>query len=218
MNVLSILKSVRTAAQFEETIPKIDADLRQAEANLTALKGQREGVIFDGGEAALSKLLAEIKDAEMRVETLHIALDGARRRAAEAEANEKNSKLEARHREAQRLPAEERRLLKQWHTAAYKLADLTDQVAAVQKTIAAENSFMASEGRRDLELPTAAAEVSAKRRAMWERHYAGNRHRPVNPPQPIGLNVAHETRITGYYPRPLNDDGVLPAQPLTLLD
>lgn len=218
MNILSLLKTTRTAAQFEETIPKIEADLRQAEANLATLKAQREGAIFDGGPGALSKLLAEIKDAEAQIETLQIAINGARRRSAEAEAAEKNSRLETRFREAQRLPAEERKLLKQWHTAANKLADLTDQVTAVQASIAAENRFMASEGRHDLELPTAAAEVSAKRRAMWERHYAGDRNRPVNPPEPIGLHVAHETRITNYYPRPADGKGVIPVQPLTLLD
>lgn len=218
MNVLSMLKTTRTAAQFEETIPKIEADLAKAQANLTALLGSRETVIFDGGPGALNKLLAEIRDVEMQVETLHIALDGARRRASQAEAAEKSARLEARHREAQKLVAEERRSLKAWHVEAKQLAKCTAEVDAIQKAIASHNNAMAAEGRRDLELPTVAAEISAKRRALWERHYADNPNRPVNPPQAVGLNVANEVSIPNYYPARRDNDGPLPVQHLALLD
>lgn len=219
MNVFSLLKTTRTAAQFNEAIPQITADLAKAEATLTALKAQREGVIFDGGPGALTKLLAEIKDAEAQIETLQIALDGAKRRAGEAEAAEKATRLEARHREAQRLPVEERKLLKQWHTAAKRLAYLTSEVDSVQKAIAAENSYMVSEGRRDLKLTTVADSINAERLRKWERHYEGDPNRPVNPPMLHSFRVAQDLRIAGYYPPPPADNGdPLPVPPLAALD
>lgn len=219
MNVFSLLKTTRTAAQFGEAIPQITADLAKAESNLAALKTQREGVIFDGGPGALTKLLAEIKEAEANIETLQIALEGARRRAAQAEAAEKASELEARHREAQRLCNEERRLLKAWHGAAKRLADLTAEVDSTQQAIAAENNFMSAEGRPDLRLPTVADAINAERRRKWERFYQDDPNRPVNAPMLHSLRVAQDVRIAGYYPAPPADKGgPLPVQPLSALD
>lgn len=217
MNVLSLLKNVRTSAQFEETIPKIEDDLRQAHVGIAALKAQREAAIFDGSEATLTKLLGDIREAELRAETLQIALEGARRRQAEAEAAEHKAKLEARHREALKLSTEERRLLKAWHLAAKKLADITAEVDAVQRAIDVENVAMRGASRPDLVLPNLAREVNATRRDIWDRHFAGVEHPPSNPPVSVSLNVGSQFQIPNYWPVPA-EGRVVPVQPLALLE
>lgn len=217
MNVMNLLKGVKTSAQFEDAIPKIEADLRQAQEAITALKAQREAAIFEGSEASLATLLTDIRDAELRAETLEIALAGAKRRQADAEAAEHKAKLEARHREALKLSADERRLLKAWHLAAKKLADITAEVDAVQRAIDVENVAMRGAGRPDLVLPNLAREVNATRRDIWDRHFAGVEHPPSNPPVSVSLNVGSQFQIPNYWPVPA-EGRVVPVQPLAVLE
>lgn len=202
MKIFDRLKGVKSAASFAELIPQLEADLATAEAEVRALEGKREDAIFAEGEAGIAKLQAAIAAAKDRVETLKIAIDGARRRQADAAAAEHNAKLEARHREALKLSADERRLLKQWHVAAKKLAEITGELKAVQKSITAENNAMRAEGRPDLLLPNHAREIDTKRQAAWDAAYRGMAHPPVNHMPEILLHVPELLKIDHYWPAP----------------
>ncbi len=215
MKIFDRLKGLKTAASFAELIPQLEADLAAAVAEVRNLEGKREDAIFSEGEAGIAKLQIAIAAAKERAETLRIAVDGAERRKQEAEAAEKASALEARSREAAKLAGRERQLLRQWHAAAVKLADLTAAIEDVQKDIASENAHFSAAGRPDLKVPNVRTELVGKRLAAM---------RELNPSQPIehanvpadflldnDLRPAAVLKLPTYWPAPKIDPGKVRA-------
>ncbi len=82
-------------------------------------------MLFEGTEQDLAKLQRDIGAAVELIETLEVSIEGAERRKLEADAVERSAVIEARAQAARQLSAEERRLLKEWHKAATRLAELT---------------------------------------------------------------------------------------------
>ncbi len=203
MNFFSGLRKAKSAADYGELIPKLTADLDRAKANLAELKAKRETVLFEGTEQDLAKLQRDIGAAVELIETLEVSIEGAERRKLEAEAVERSAVIEARAQAARQLSAEERRLLKEWHKAATRLAELTGAVDQVQRRIATENAFFAAEGRPDLKLPSVAAELLEKHRAAFEAYYL---HADVRPnytaPDTTVLKVGDVVHLPGYWPAP----------------
>lgn len=209
MKIFDQLKGLKSAASFEELIPRLKADLANAEAEVRKLEARREDAIFSEGEAGIAKLQKDIAIAKDRAETLRIAAEGAERRKLEAEAAENKAALEARSREAAKLGSRERQLLRQWHAAAMRLCELTAAVEDVQKEIAAENAHFGAAGRPDLKIPSIARELAEKRLAALQEIDPGQHVGHATVPRDYlldhGLKVANVLILPTYWPAPKVD-------------
>lgn len=221
MNIFTKLKSMKSPVDMAAAIDTIKAEIATTEAEIEALQGQRETALFDQGEQAILDLQRQMAAKRDRLDLLRVALSGSEKRKADAEAEAEERQLKDRHRDAVARTAEEKKLLKAWHAAAKALAEITDDLAKVQRAMAAHNGAMRSIGRNDLLAPSIAArEVNAARLELWQAHCAAHGYALTNPPATVGLDVPNAFQIEGYWPRrPVSDPGKeFLGPPLALLN
>ena len=222
MGILDFLKGAKSAASFEEAIPQIEASLAEAEREVKALQSKREAAIFEGGEAELAKLQRDIASAKERAETFAIALDGARRRQAEAAARESMAALESDVKAAAKVDARRRQRRKELHQAFTAAADALADIEADDKLIAAINAKVQAAGRSDLTFPNIEGEITDSRQAAFEAYYrdrgeslpSNSRVAPTYPPY-------HGVEIPNYWPRSryvVNPEKPSTRPPLAFLD
>lgn len=203
MSIFNKLKLSKSPKELGESIDSIDAEISSTEARITALEQSREKVLFEDGEAAITKLQKDIVGGRDHLELLQIARRGAVARQAEAESAQRQRELEARHREAVKQAAEERRLLKLWHKAAETLAGLSADLEVLQLAGSKHNADMCAAGRPDLIVPKIIHEINARRQAALEKYCADRGQRaPSNGITPIPTEAAHMCSIPFYFPVP----------------
>jgi hypothetical protein len=223
MSIFSKLKLAKTSKDLEKSVEEIDADILTCEAEIKALEDDREKVIFEEGETAFAELQRQLAAKRQHVDVLQIARRGALARQVEAAADEKKREQESRYREALKHAAEERRLLKQWHQAAQKLAQIMAEIEPLQRAIRVHNEAMAVARRPDLVLPGIVEELQAKRKESMEKYYSNPSALGMKPTSYSGgyitVDILHMAKIDGYWPVPKFDPGKdWKGPPLALLD
>jgi hypothetical protein len=109
MTAQAILDEVRwakTSAEFTAVIGKLETALTEVKARLASVASQGEAAIF--GEGDLAKVQRSMAATEQEIATLQAAIDGARKRHAEAEKQEEADET-ARMRERAQIEADELR-------------------------------------------------------------------------------------------------------------
>lgn len=148
MEILTKLRGLTSSQQFAETLPDLKRQKAAAEAELDRLEGQRETVIFEGGN--LAKLNAEIATSRETISTLDVAIEGAERRRKEAAAREHAADVEARMAAAPGLRDRLIAARKRAHILASELDELVDELRSGGRELRELNEFASREGRPDL--------------------------------------------------------------------
>jgi len=184
MNILANLKKLKTSGEFAAAVADLETEHAEATAKVDKLEAGRESAIFDGGN--LEKLARDISDAVSRVQTLGVAMEGARTRrdaAAEAEAQ---AELEAVASDARKLNVKLRAQLIDFGKVAETLASHAEKIKGLREQITVANIRVRTCGRSDLvisdpwkELPEIVGRVvgdpmrNLHIEEFWPRHRKG---------------------------------------------
>ncbi len=150
MNVLTNLKKLRTSSEFGAAIGDLEREHVEATAKVDKLEAGREAAIFDGGD--LSKLARDISDAVGRVQTLGVALDGARKRRDAAIETEDMAELEALADGARKLKTQLRAELIAFGAAAETLAGHASKITVMREEISRTNKAVLRAGHGEIQV------------------------------------------------------------------
>lgn len=93
-SIMSKLRSLKKAGDYQVTIPEIEAEIGVAQAHLESLVASRGAAFFDMSEAEQAKLDGEIREAGLRARNMELALAEAKKRRDLAEKAEAMANLE----------------------------------------------------------------------------------------------------------------------------
>ena len=147
-NILARLPKVKTSVDFDAAIGDLEMARAEAAAAVAELEGQREDLIFDGGD--LAALEADISAAESRTKTLAVALSGARKRREAAIEAERQAELDADADKARKLNAKLKAKLIAFGKAAEELAGHAKTITGLRAEILTANNVVREGGRGDL--------------------------------------------------------------------
>ncbi|WAJ28028.1 hypothetical protein [Antarcticirhabdus aurantiaca] len=97
-DILEAARSAKTSTDFAAVIADLEGAIIEAEAKRRHLAEEVEGVIFEDGN--ISKARKALADCAAEIDTLNAALKGARKRLAQAEADEDAERTDERHAKA----------------------------------------------------------------------------------------------------------------------
>jgi len=147
-SILARLPKAKTSADFDAALADLETEHAAALAAVGTLESQREDMIFTGGN--LGKLERDIAEAEGRVKTLGVAIEGATKRQAAAVEAERQAALEATAKVARQHNAKLRTRLIAFASVAEELAGHASEIKQLRAEILTANSVVREAGRRDL--------------------------------------------------------------------
>lgn len=103
-DIFSKLRGLSRAADYEKSIPEIEAEVSTSQANIERLVASRGPAFFDLSEVEQRKLDDEIREAGLRTRNLEWALVEAKKRRDKAAETERMANLEAAAKEAAAYP------------------------------------------------------------------------------------------------------------------
>ena len=147
-SILSKMPGLKSSDDFAAAITDLEREYAEAVAAVAELEGKREDLIFSGGD--LGKLERDIAEAEGRVKTLGVAIEGATKRQAAAVEAERQAALEATAKVARQHNAKLRIRLIAFASVAEELAGHASEIKQLRAEILTANSVVREAGRRDL--------------------------------------------------------------------
>ena len=148
--ILEDLKRLKTSSDFADALVDLEREHVDATGKVAELEAGREAAIFDGGN--LSKLARDISDAAGRVQTLGVAIDGARKRRDQAAEAEAMAELEAVADGAKKLKVKLRAELIAFGTVAETLAGHASKITVMREEISRANKAVLKAGHSEIQV------------------------------------------------------------------
>ncbi len=147
--ILENLKKLKSSADFAAAITDLETEHTAATAAVAELEAGREAAIFSGGN--LEKLARDISDAVSRVQTLGVAMEGARKRRDAAIEAEARAEFEVVADGAVKLKKALLAQLIAFHKTASELAIHAGEITALREAISRANKVVLRAGHADLQ-------------------------------------------------------------------
>lgn len=174
MSILATLRGAKTATDYAKSIEDLEFEIAEMEAAEAGLKADQDRAIFEGTDTDVAKAEAAIADHGTRLETLRVALAGAKRRRDEAAKAEEDAEWQRRHAEAKAMQEELRKVYIGLAEHGRAFADLAHQGMKLKAKLDAHNRKVQTAGRLGLVMGSVLSEVA-------EHFTDGQRQRGADP-------------------------------------
>lgn len=161
------LANLRTASEFSDAVERLEAELRTIVTERDSIEARKEQALF-GGDGDIKEIRKQAAELDERVEIVSAALNGSRKRLAEAQEAERQSVVEARMQEAQKLKAEQVRLVIEYDRYASGIVTALTRLRELSGLLANENNYAKAEGRKDLVIGDTFADIRRKLLQTYE--------------------------------------------------
>lgn len=147
MSILKKLFGLKSAADFAEAIPQLQAELDAAEARVAAANARMRRAPFEeDGAADLVGLRNAVRDAELEVESITALIEETAARQAEAAERERAAEVEARIKAVAGDLRRQQQYVEGWLQTLADIARALPDMRATQERLLEVNQMLEAEG------------------------------------------------------------------------